>query len=245
MPDLCHQVSAGWPIYRCCTDRVCQHSSRTPPHLSQNARFFPLAYVCLQWHWRELVERIEPGKFGLGNVYIEEREGETGAATPPPEGSNEIASIDVRASELTLARGESRRDTSHTTIKLLRTAEEASVNRRAENYHTENKIDTPSTRSGNDERKVENSDHPSPPSVMAPLNPPNPAFAKDRRPKDSAYYSARPGEPLRSSEIETPSEQSSESHATWSELSLNTSQGDGVEPAAEKKVREKRQDRRR
>jgi ankyrin repeat protein len=66
---------------------------------------------------------------------------------------------------------------------------------------------------------------PPPPPAMAHLNPPNPAFAGGKRPKDSAYYSGRPGEASGSGaglggggSIGTP-----ESHATWSAPSPSVS----------------------
>jgi hypothetical protein len=87
------------------------------------------------------------------------------------------------------------------------------------------------------EQRVESSIPPPPPPVMAPLSPPNPAFAGGRRPKDSAYYSGRPGEPSGSGGVGAPSFESPESHATWSAMSPDQSQGDGAEAAAERRRR--------
>ncbi|KUJ21463.1 uncharacterized protein LY89DRAFT_715632 [Mollisia scopiformis] len=88
------------------------------------------------------------------------------------------------------------------------------------------------------ERRAESSvPPPPPPPVMAPLSPPNPAFAAGRRPKDSAYYSGRPGEPSASGGVGAPSVESPESHATWSAMSPDVSQGDGAEAAAERRRR--------
>jgi hypothetical protein len=79
------------------------------------------------------------------------------------------------------------------------------------------------------------------PPIMAPLSPPNPAFAGGRRPKDSAYYSGRPG----SAGVAGPSGSgvgggsvgSPESHGTWS--------GMGSEDAAERSRRRRLERRQR
>lgn len=71
-----------------------------------------------------------------------------------------------------------------------------------------------------------------PPPAMAPLSPPNPAFAGGRKPKDSAYYSGRP----ESSGLGRPgpgSVGSPESHGTWSAMSP----GSGSEDPAERRRR--------
>lgn len=74
-----------------------------------------------------------------------------------------------------------------------------------------------------------------PPPVMAPLDPPNPAFAGGRKPKDSAYYSGRPGE---SSAVGAPSVGSPESHGTWSGMSPGSGKGSNMsEDAAERRRR--------
>lgn len=83
---------------------------------------------------------------------------------------------------------------------------------------------------------------PPPPPAMPPLNPPNPAFAGGKRPKDSAYYSGRPGEASASNTVAYPvgtgGPASVESHGTWSAMSpSNLSGGDGVEAAAERRRR--------
>jgi hypothetical protein len=80
------------------------------------------------------------------------------------------------------------------------------------------------------------------PPAMAPLSPPNPAFAAGRRPKDSAYYSGRPGEAGPSgygggaagSGIGSGSP---ESHGTWSAMSPNSAGRGSGEDAAERRRR--------
>ncbi len=74
-----------------------------------------------------------------------------------------------------------------------------------------------------------------PPPAMAPLSPPNPAFAGGRRPKDSAYYSGRPGEPSGSGAVGGSAVGSPESHGTWSAMSPSVS--DGVDPAERRRRR--------
>jgi hypothetical protein len=74
-----------------------------------------------------------------------------------------------------------------------------------------------------------------PPPALAPLNPPNPAFAGRRRPKDSAYYSGRPGEPSGSGPVGGSGVGSPESHGTWSAMSPSVS--DGVDPAERRRRR--------
>lgn len=78
---------------------------------------------------------------------------------------------------------------------------------------------------------------PPPPLVKTPLSAPNTVVVGSKKPKDSAYCSGRPGVALESSEIGAPSEQGSESHATWTELSSNISQSAGAEAAAERQRR--------
>ncbi|KAK2590727.1 hypothetical protein QQS21_011598 [Conoideocrella luteorostrata] len=79
------------------------------------------------------------------------------------------------------------------------------------------------------ERQVEEQDR------LAPLSPPNPAFAKGgRKTKDSAYYSGQPG-PSGSSPMgqNTVSSLGTESHGTWSAMSASPSgPGKGPESAA-------------
>jgi hypothetical protein len=85
------------------------------------------------------------------------------------------------------------------------------------------------------------------PPVMAPLSPPNPAFAGGRRPKDSAYYSGRPGSAgtgagpsgsgyAAGSGVGGGSVGSPESHGTWSGMSPGSGRGSG-EDAAERRRR--------
>jgi len=77
---------------------------------------------------------------------------------------------------------------------------------------------------------------PPPPPTMAPLNPPNPAFAGGRRPKDSAYYSGRPGEPSGSGPVPSGSGVGSHgSHGTLSAMSHSVS--DSVDPAERRRRR--------
>jgi len=58
---------------------------------------------------------------------------------------------------------------------------------------------------------------------MAPLSPPNPAFAGGRKPKDSAYYSGRPeGSVPPPPPIPTGSVGSPEGHGTWSGISQSS-----------------------
>ncbi|KAG5980925.1 hypothetical protein E4U55_003482 [Claviceps digitariae] len=93
------------------------------------------------------------------------------------------------------------------------------------------------------ERRAEEDDQ------LAPLSPPNPAFAKgggggSRRNKDSAYYSGQAGPPPTSHQ--TVSSLGSESHGTWSALSPSPKgPGRGTESvAAEDRRRRRRLERR-
>lgn len=84
-----------------------------------------------------------------------------------------------------------------------------------------------------------------PPPPMTPLSPPNPAFAAGRRPKDSAYYSGKPGE---SSAIGGTSIGSRESHGTWSEMSpsgAGAGKGSEMGASADERRRRRRQERNR
>jgi hypothetical protein len=83
-----------------------------------------------------------------------------------------------------------------------------------------------------------------PPPVMVPLSPPNPAFAAGRRPKDSAYYSGRPGEAGPSHSGILGGEGSVDklsSHGTWSGMSPGSGRGEslggGDDAAAERRRR--------
>ncbi|KAK6582821.1 hypothetical protein PZA11_005229 [Diplocarpon coronariae] len=85
-----------------------------------------------------------------------------------------------------------------------------------------------------DNPKVENA----PPPSAGTLNPPAPPFAGGRKPKDSAYYSGRPGEPGASVSTLPPGNVGSpESHGTWSAMSPSIDGGDGGEAAAERRRR--------
>ena len=80
------------------------------------------------------------------------------------------------------------------------------------------------------------------PPATAPLDPPNPAFAVGREPKDSAYYSGRPGSAggagpsgsgyVAGSGVGGGSAGSPESHGTWSGMSPGRGSG---EDAAERR----------
>lgn len=91
-------------------------------------------------------------------------------------------------------------------------------------------------------KRVEQSQASSPP-IMAPLNPPSPAFAGGRKPKDSAYYSGRaegsglggPSGPGRGSTG------SPESHGTWSGMSPAESLEGAAERSRRRKERNQRQ----
>ncbi|KAE8445379.1 hypothetical protein EG329_013501 [Mollisiaceae sp. DMI_Dod_QoI] len=141
----------------------------------------------------------------------------------------------------------------HVTLRRL-TEQEAAAEREARRSERHRRrADSVSSLSGTDtaasrrryrrdereaERRAETSVLPPPPPPMAPLSPPNPAFAGGRRPKDSAYYSGRPGEPSASGTgIPAPSIGTPESHATWSAMSPDVSTGDGAEAAAERRRR--------
>ena len=86
-----------------------------------------------------------------------------------------------------------------------------------------------------------------PPPAMAPLSPPNPAFAKGKRPKDSAYYSGRPGGPGGSNNTigggppimggGTSAMGSPESHGTWSAMSPGSITSGGDTNAADRRRR--------
>lgn len=79
---------------------------------------------------------------------------------------------------------------------------------------------------------------------LAPLSPPNPAFAKGRRGKDSAYYSG-PG-PAGSTAAHGQTVSSLGSHGTWSGMGASPSDGDKAsESAAADNRRRRRQERRR
>jgi hypothetical protein len=86
------------------------------------------------------------------------------------------------------------------------------------------------------ERRAESSVPPPPPPAMAPLDLPNPAFAGGRKPKDSAYYSGRPGES--SAMGGGGSVGSPESHGTWSGMSPGSGRGSNMsEDHAERRRR--------
>jgi hypothetical protein len=113
------------------------------------------------------------------------------------------------------------------TLRRL-TEQEAAAERDARRNPRRSRADSLSSLSGSettasnprryrrDERKAERIVG-GPPPAMAPLSPPNPAFAAGKRPKDSAYYSGRPEgsrPPPGPGSIGSPS-----SHGTWSAVS--------------------------
>jgi hypothetical protein len=144
----------------------------------------------------------------------------------------------------------------HVTLRRL-TEQEAAAEREArKNERRRRRADSVSSLSGTDtaasrrgyrrdereaERRAESSQPP--PPTMAPLSPPNPAFAGGRRPKDSAYYSGRPGEPSGSGGPSGPSGPggptsglgSPGSHGTLSAMSPSVS--DSVDPAERRRRR--------
>ncbi|KAF7554649.1 hypothetical protein G7046_g6758 [Stylonectria norvegica] len=96
------------------------------------------------------------------------------------------------------------------------------------------------------ERRAEEEDQ------VHPLSPPNPAFAKGRRGKDSAYYSGQPGPsgttPLAGQTVSSLGNLTSpESHVTWSAMSPSPSgpADQASESAAADNRRRRRQERRR
>lgn len=91
------------------------------------------------------------------------------------------------------------------------------------------------------EQRAEASDH------LAPLSPPNPAFSRGRRAKDSAYYS---GQPAASGSVAAPdqtvSSLGSASHGTWSAMSPSPGGGDRTnDSVAADNRRRRRMERRR
>jgi hypothetical protein len=136
----------------------------------------------------------------------------------------------------------------HQNVTLRRlTEEEAAAEREAKRgERRRRRADSVSSLSGTDtgasRRRYRRDDRegsapPPPPPEMAPLSPPNPAFAGGRRPKDSAYFSGRPaGEgPVGASTLGSP-----ESHGTWSGMSASEGTGPGgssVNPAERRRRR--------
>jgi hypothetical protein len=129
------------------------------------------------------------------------------------------------------------------TLRRL-TEEEAAAEREARRNPRRGRADSLSSLSGTDtaasnpqryrrnERRAERIvQSGAPPPAMAPLNPPNPAFAAGKRPKDSAYYSGRPeGSGAGPGSVGSP-----ESHGTWSAVSPS---GTGsVDPAERRRRR--------
>ncbi|KAM0636882.1 hypothetical protein ACHAPW_000321 [Verticillium nonalfalfae] len=81
---------------------------------------------------------------------------------------------------------------------------------------------------------------------LPPLSPPNPAFAKGRKPKDSAYYSGQPAGSASLAPPEASSIGSPESHGTWSAMSPSPGgPGDKPTASAADNRRRRRQERRR
>ncbi|TPX12138.1 uncharacterized protein E0L32_007253 [Thyridium curvatum] len=103
--------------------------------------------------------------------------------------------------------------------------------------------DTPSRRRyrrDSSQRRAESAAEHAVEEPLAPLSPPNPAFAAGRRPKDSAYYSGQPG-PSGSNPAagHTVSTLDSGSHGTWSGVSPSPS-GPLREPTASAADRRRR-----
>lgn len=150
------------------------------------------------------------------------------------------------------------------TLRRL-TEEEAAAEREARRGHRRRRADSISSLSGTDtatsrrryrrddrERReadeiaAEKLAEAGAPPAMAPLSPPNPAFAGGKRPKDSAYYSGRPGSAggagpsgsgyVAGSAVGGGSMGSHESHGTWSGMSPASGRGSG-EDAAERRRR--------
>lgn len=148
------------------------------------------------------------------------------------------------------------------TLRRL-TEEEAAAERAARKGHRRRRADSISSLSGTDtavskrryrrddrERReaddiaAEKRSEAGAPPAMAPLSPPNPAFAGGRRPKDSAYYSGRPGEAgpsgsgyVAGSGVGGGSVGTPESHGTWSAMSPNSGGRGSGEDAAERRRR--------
>ena len=149
------------------------------------------------------------------------------------------------------------------TLRRL-TEEEAAAEREARRGHRRRRADSLSSLSGTDtatsrrryrrddrERReadeiaAEKRAEAGAPPVMAPLSPPNPSFAGGRRPKDSAYYSGRPGSAgvgasgpsayPAGSGVGGGSLGSPESHGTWSAMSPGSARGS--DDAAERRRR--------
>ncbi|KAG0646925.1 hypothetical protein D0Z07_6467 [Hyphodiscus hymeniophilus] len=147
------------------------------------------------------------------------------------------------------------------TLRRL-TEEEAAAEREARRGHRRRRADSMSSLSGTDtatsrrryrrddreqreadEIAAEKRAEAGAPPIMTSLSPPNPAFAGGRRPKDSAYYSGRPGSAgvagpsgyPASSGVGGGSVGSPESHGTWSGVSPGSAKGS--EDAAERRRR--------
>ena len=139
------------------------------------------------------------------------------------------------------------------TEEEARAARGARSRSRADSATSLSDIDSPSQnrsryRRDSSQRRVEAAD----PDTLGPLSPPNPAFAKARRGKDSAYYSgggaqagpsgtsAAAGQTVSS----LGSLASPESHGTWSQMSPSPGGGPGPGSAADNR-RRRRLERRR
>jgi hypothetical protein len=136
----------------------------------------------------------------------------------------------------------------HVTLRRL-TEQEAAAEREAKRSERRRRRDSLSSLSGTEtaasrrryrREAAEGSGGPGPappPPLMDPLSPPNPAFAGGKRPKDSAYYSGKPGEPSASALTAGSGIGSPESHGTWSAMSPSVSGADTVDPAERRRRR--------
>lgn len=144
------------------------------------------------------------------------------------------------------------------TLRRLTEAEAAATRGRRDSESSLSGIDSPSNGRGyrratssraterEAERRAEEEDQ------LAPLSPPNPAFAKGRRAKDSAYYSGAPPGPAGSAAANSQTEISSlgshGTHGTWSGMGGGQSPSEGdkaSESAAADNRRRRRMERRR
>lgn len=141
------------------------------------------------------------------------------------------------------------------TLRRLTEEEAMQARGRADSESSLSGIDSPSQgrgyRRGSSQRRAERAaeSHAEAEDELAPLSPPNPAFARGRRGKDSAYYSGGQGAAASGSLAgadQTVSSLGSGSHGTWSAMSPSPSGPDrGNESAAADNRRRRRMERRR
>lgn len=151
------------------------------------------------------------------------------------------------------------------TLRRLTEEEAMAARRRRDSESSLSGLDSPSQgrgyRRGSDQRRAEMAaEQRVDPDRLPPLSPPNPAFARGKRAKDSAYYSggqpSQPG-PASSAQGSMPGSMpgadqtvsslgTHESHGTWSGMSASPSGPDkGNESLAADNRRRRRQERRR